>query len=637
MIRRKGNVYKLDTPATTLLLGTGGEQLYYGGRLAVGGCDYEFLRDESEENALRPFSAFGGEGPLGISCVLEGRAFFPRFVFRRAGLADKPALSPLPCSYSDSEEKNACQTLCFEFTDEPSKLKLFVYYTVFDDSDAIVLSSRLVNGGKKEISVNRPASLQLDVFGDGYGFVSFSDGFFEGKTQTPVPVGAMLVKETSAGFGAPFCDSFALLERPSRVYAAGLLYSGNARLAASADVYPRTRLRIGVNGAARETLASGEGLSSPEALMTFAEDEDSVRATVGAFFARHLLRGKWKDRERPALFFGENAAEGETLTKKIELAEGEALSEKMKFAAREALTKKIELAARSGAEIFVLDADVFAEREETEAEIAALVREKGMRFGVRLRPRTAPSSGGILEKRPEFALRGRNREIFGADGRTLLDFADERVQKYAVRALSALLSETKAVYMKWENEPSETEPSAQGACEGDPFRYAEGLYAVAEKLAERFPSLRTEGVADCGENGFFDFFLASGEGEPEKKFAFYKKYRKLLVRGTRYRLKDFSGRECGDIFVSENRFSAVAIVRGRETPRFTGREGISLRGLDAGTVYAVSVRKEGLFDETRRLTAAGELLMKGRIPLEKIAGEETFILLLEKAKRGKNV
>ena len=457
------------------------------------------------------------------------------------------------------------------------------------------------------------------------------------KPQTPVPVGATLVKETSAGFGAPFCDSFVLLERPSRVYAAGLLYSGNARLAASADVYPRTRLRIGLNGAARETLASGEGLSSPEALMTFAEDEDSVRATVGAFFARHLLRGKWKDRERPALFFGENAAEGEALTKKIELAEGEALSGKMKFAAREALTKKIELAARSGAEIFVLDADVFAEREETEAEIAALVREKGMRFGVRLRPRTAPSSGGILEKRPEFALRGRNREIFGADGRTLLDFADERVQKYAVRALSALLSETKAVYMKWENEPSETEPSTQGAFEGDPFRYAEGLYAVAEKLAERFPSLRTEGVADCGENCFFDFFLASGEGEPEKKFAFDKKYRKLLVRGTRYRLKDFSGRECGDIFVSENRFSAAAIVRGRETPRFTGRAGISLRGLDAGTVYAVSVRKEGLFDETRRLTAAGELLMKGRIPLEKIAGEETFILLLEKAKRGKNV
>ncbi len=574
---------------------------------------------------------------MGFPASWKAALFFRALCSAARGLRTSPRFRRCPAPIRSPKKKNACQTLCFEFTDEPSKLKLFVYYTVFDDSDAIVLSSRLVNGGKKEISVNRPASLQLDVFGDGYGFVSFSDGFFERKTQTPVPVGATLVKETSAGFGAPFCDSFALLERPSRVYAAGLLYSGNARLAASADVYPRTRLRIGVNGAARETLASGEGLSSPEALMTFAEDEDSVRATVGAFFARHLLRGKWKDRERPALFFGENAAEGETLTKKIELAEGEALSEKMKFAAREALTKKIELAARSGAEIFVLDADVFAEREETEAEIAALVREKGMRFGVRLRPRTAPSSGGILEKRPEFALRGRNREIFGADGRTLLDFADERVQKYAVRALSALLSETKAVYMKWENEPSETEPSAQGACEGDPFRYAEGLYAVAEKLAERFPSLRTEGVADCGENGFFDFFLASGEGEPEKKFAFYKKYRKLLVRGTRYRLKDFSGRECGDIFVSENRFSAVAIVRGRETPRFTGREGISLRGLDAGTVYAVSVRKEGLFDETRRLTAAGELLMKGRIPLEKIAGEETFILLLEKAKRGKNV
>lgn len=319
------------------------------------------MRDESEEDALRPFSAFGGEGPFGFPASWKAALFFPRFVFRRAGLADKPALSPLPCSYSESEEKNACQTLCFEFTDEPSKLNAFCLLHGIRrfrrDRPFVPPRQRRKKGNfGKSARFSSAGRIRRRVW------LRFLFGrIFREKNPNARTRRRNARQGDVRGVRRAFCDSFALLERPSRVYAAGLLYSGNARLAASADVYPRTRLRIGVNGAARETLASGEGLSSPEALMTFAEDEDSVRATVGAFFARHLLRGKWKDRERPALFFGENAAEGETLTKKIELAEGEALSEKMKFAAPGSSHEKIELAARSGAEIFVLDADVFAE------------------------------------------------------------------------------------------------------------------------------------------------------------------------------------------------------------------------------------------------------------------------------------
>lgn len=55
MIKRKGNVYKLDTPATTLLIRAErcAEYLYYGRRLSVPGSDYDFLSCVGEGKRAR--------------------------------------------------------------------------------------------------------------------------------------------------------------------------------------------------------------------------------------------------------------------------------------------------------------------------------------------------------------------------------------------------------------------------------------------------------------------------------------------------------------------------------------------------------------------------------------------------------
>lgn len=83
--------------------------------------------------------------------------------------------------------------------------------------------------------------------------------------------------------------------------------------------------------------------------------------------------------------------------------------------------------------------------KRTEAGVfAAAAREAGIKFGIRVNLESISENGELYEKHPEYAMKIPGREPLRVKGRLLLNFADPRVQKYAVRALSSLLSETKA-------------------------------------------------------------------------------------------------------------------------------------------------------------------------------------------------
>ena len=51
----------------------------------------------------------------------------------------------------------------------------------------------------------------------------------------------------------------------------------------------------------RWTLAPGEEFDAPEAVMCYAPDEDGVSNEMHAFVGEHIVRGKWKKKERPVL------------------------------------------------------------------------------------------------------------------------------------------------------------------------------------------------------------------------------------------------------------------------------------------------------------------------------------------------
>lgn len=663
MIKRKGNVYKLDTPSTTLLIraGTFAEYLYYGESLAVAGSDYDSLirTNEGEDGALSLFSAFGGRDirRFSVACTFADGSFSPRFVFQRAKFTEKPELAPLPSSYADSDRKSASQTLCLEFLDEPSRLRLFLYYTVFDDSDVIAVSSRLFNGGKREVRIKNLASLQLDLYGGGYSFVAFRNGRNGSRKFTsPLTEGAILSNEGTVGTDAA---PFVMLEREDGAYAFNFIYSGAHKETAQQDAYPRTRVIMGINDFMLEkVLAAGESFSSPEATMTFARDEDGVFRAMRAFADRHIVRGKWKGRETPVI-----VGDGCGASFPPDRAE---------------LFASVKKSAELGAELFVVDESRFfrlgeADRDSDGGETDALaafadyVRKAGMKFGVRLSPEALRADDEIFQKHPEFAMKIPGREPLRTEGRLLLNLADPRVRKYAIRRVSSVISQTKAAYIGWERGGLITDCFSRDVPAGEYFiRYTEGLYTVLAGLTEKFPSVlfgsggrsdlgmlcfmpRTYadasegaeifpvcayGFHGCSGNPFSFYFSVPSDAETEtvkKRIAFYKKYRRLLQCGSLYSLGDSDFADlCGIICVSENKNSALAFVA-------DGVSSISLKGLDASTVYEVKTQSGKSF------SVSGELLMRGRLPYGSLSDDSETrmlfsgirLLIVEKAKKGR--
>lgn len=506
MIRRKGNIYKLDTPNTTLLIETANgtaEYLYYGKRLSAPVEEYSFLKGEGGiwgNSNLTMWSSFGVDDFMraGISCLHEDGSFTTRFTFVRAKTTEKPDLAPLPSSYVTGEGKNTCKTLCLEFLDEATKLKLFLYYTVFEDSDVISVSSRLYNGRRKEVRVKSLPSLQLEVRGDNYEFVTFRGGWANERNKTCIPVNGAgaIVNESRIGSSSHHANPFVMLKNKDSVYAFNFVYSGNHMEIAETDKRNRTRVIVGINDFAFEKkLDFGESFSSPEAVMCYGETEEQTSLAMQSFVTNHILRGKWKDKERPVLINNWEATYFNFNTEKLlELA---------------------NVASDLGMELFVLDDGWFGKRDDDTcslgdwvdykektggiAKLAESIRERGLKFGIWIEPESVSEESDLFKKHPEYAMRIPGRDPLRIRSQLMLNLADVNVQKYLIRVISAVITETKASYLKWDYNRRMTDCFSKEFSGGEYFyEYIKGYYTVLGKIVERFPSLLIEGCAGGG-------------------------------------------------------------------------------------------------------------------------------------------
>ena len=511
MIRRKGNLYKLDTPNTTLLIETANgtaQYVYYGKRLTAPIEDYQFLKGREgvlENGSLKLLSSFGDDDLLrgGIACRFEDGSFSLRFTFQRAKTTEKPELSPLPSSYSTGEDQNMGKTLCLEFLDEASKLKLSLYYTVFEDSDVITVSSKLYNGRKKAVRINALPSLQLDVRGDEYEFVTFRGEWANERNKISLPVNGagVIVNESRIGSSSHHANPFVMLKKEGTVYAFNLVYSGNHKESAEADItQTRTRVLVGMNDFMFDKkLEQGESFSSPEAVMCYAPTEDEISARMHAFVSNHIIHGKWKEKERPILINNWEATYFDFNKDKLLALADEAVA--------------------LGVELFVLDDGWFGHRDADDsslgdwfdyeektggiAQLAEEVRARGLKFGIWVEPEAISEDSELYRKHPEYAMKIPGREPMRMRRQLMLNLADVNVQKYLIRTISAVISETKASYLKWDYNRRMSDCYSKEFGGGEYFHeYIKGYYTVIGKIVERFPSLLIEGCASGG--GRFD-------------------------------------------------------------------------------------------------------------------------------------
>ena len=496
MIKKNGCVYRLDTENTSLVLRTdSAEYLYYGKKLesagdfsALGGGRFRFVTCPGKD---------GDYSEPAVCAVNADGGFVCDFQFSKARiLPEKPEISGLPSSYGTGK------TLELKYIDK-TKLTLYLYYTVFEDGDAIAVSCKLVNGGKKDVSIRRLMSLRMELIGTDGEISTFNGCWARERSKYTRSIGTgTFVNESKKGASSHESNPFVMLQNGRGAYAFNLVYSGNHKEIFACD--PRrgtTSVLVGMSDYMFDwKLAPGEEFCAPEAVMCFAPDEDSMSLRMHAFVREHIVRGKWKKRERPVLV---NNWEGTYF-----------------HFNEQKLLDMARAAAGLGAELFVLDDGWFGRRDDDTSSlgdwfdyteklggsltsIADKIRALGLSFGIWVEPEMISENSELYRTHPNFAMKIPGREPFRQRNQLMLNLADERVQNYVVRTIGDVIARSGASYVKWDFNRALSDCYGKGIAPGEYFhRYMLGYYSVVSRLMKKFPFVLFEGCA--GGGGRFD-------------------------------------------------------------------------------------------------------------------------------------
>lgn len=491
------NFLKADMEETSLVLGGGVPQyLYFGKKIKTQG-EYAILQPETDFGGnripLTPLSSFGDgdfREPYFLAEYPCG-AFASRFRFVGAEKCEKPDLAPLPSSRGKGE------TAKLIYRDDASGLEIGQYYTVYEGCDVVAVSSEVINRGKEAIKIRKLSSLQFELWGNDDTFITFDGGwgFERQKHETKLKAG-LCVNDSKTGSSSPFHNPFVMLKGKRGVYGFNLVYSGNHKESVECDELGRTRFLTGINDFMFSwNLAPEEKFVSPEAVMTWGETEDEVSAHMHDFVQKHILNGKWKDRERPVLVNNWEGTEFHFDEEKIKAI--------------------VDRAAEVGAELFVLDDGWFGHRDSDRsslgdwfdyasktggiARLADYARAKGLDFGIWMEPEMISEDSELYRAHPEYAMKPEGREPFRIRNQLMLDLVNEEVQSYIYNAVAGVIRLCKASYVKWDYNRFMTDCYSPSVAAGEYYhRYILGLYRVLDKLVKEFPDVLFESCASGG-------------------------------------------------------------------------------------------------------------------------------------------
>ncbi len=424
--------------------------------------------------------------------------------------AGKPALEGLPAVYVEKDDE--AETLEILMEDKLIGLTAVLSYTLFKDYDAITRSVRFLNEGRESLKLLRALSANVDFRDDEFELLTLNGAHTNERNiaKRPLVPGTQLVDSCRGASSHQHNPFFALLrkgtdEDQGEVYAFNLVYSGNFLAQIQVDQFHTTRASIGINPFDFSWLLKpGESFQTPEAVMVYSSQGlGEMSRTYNKLYRSRLCRGKFRDKERPILINNWEATYFNFNAEKIE---------------------QIAKAGRElGIELMVLDDGWFGKRDddfsslgdwivdkrklpEGLADLADRVRSLGMKFGLWFEPEMISEDSDLYQKHPDWCLHVPNRPYTLGRNQLVLDLSRKDVCDYIVESVSAVLSNNKISYVKWDMNRHMTEiGSAALPTERQretAHRYMLGLYSVLEELTSKFPDILFESCA--GGGGRFD-------------------------------------------------------------------------------------------------------------------------------------
>ena len=539
MIRKTDNYFKLDTDNTSYIfeINKAGilEHLYYGGRIET--ADVDFLRQKREfepgstllleketpglslEDAMLEMSSFGKGDIRDPFLEISHKDGSITSDFRYASYfidGKKEALKTLPASYDDDGE---AEHLAITLADKQYSLTLELHYYVFANQNVISRTAKLINTGSEEIRLERLLSNQLDLPESGYNVINFTGAWAREMSRNDTPLNSgKFVNSSYAGVSSNRSNPFTMLARPDtnedsgQCFGFNLIYSGNHYTAFEVNGFGKTRVVSGINPQSFTfVLASGEEFEAPEAIMSYSDAGlNALSQNFHSFIKKHVLRGYWKDRERPILLNSWEACYFDINEDKI-----------------------VDLAVKAkeaGIELLVMDDGWFGKRNDDTTSLgdwtvnkeklpnglkglADRVKAVGIDFGIWVEPEMVSVESLLYRSHPDWALQIPNRPHSEGRNQRILDLSKREVQDYIIESLSNIFESADIAYCKWDMNRIFSDYYSQGLPADRQqelmHRYQIGLYRCMKELTEKYPRILFEGCASGGDRydlGILSYF-----------------------------------------------------------------------------------------------------------------------------------
>lgn len=464
---------------------------------------------EYSYQGLMPEISFFGTGDYREPCVHIQNESGDRLVnllYERYDILDKkPQIKGMP-SLDGSE------TLVVHLKDKISNFCADLYYTVYDDSNALARRIIYKNKGNHKVKLLRAYSFSFALPGNDYEIISLYGAWAKERhiDRTHMHHGVFSVDSKRTATSHTLNPFLALLnhnttEEYGEAYGVNLVYSSSFVLKVEGVPDGSTVVSGGINDFDFSwVLDCNEEFETPEAVLAFSnEGLSGLSREYHDAYRNHIINKRYVRVERPVLINNWEATYFDFTVDKLK--------------------DIIDAVDGTGIDTFVLDdgwfgvrnndksslGDWFVNKEKLEGGLSTIIdyaHSKNLKFGLWFEPEMISEDSELFRNHPDFAIGAENRPRCYTRNQFVLDLTRADVRDYIVESVNKILSENDIDYVKWDFNRNITDAFScklpkerQGEFS---HRYALGLYDICDRIVNANPDIFFEGCA--GGGGRFD-------------------------------------------------------------------------------------------------------------------------------------